>query len=73
MYILNLTENTGLLLLGVMVSGIVEEAPLAAMLAATAATDVAWNCGDQVINLGEQVARHARGRPSWYTGSAPWQ
>lgn len=53
------SAGAGLLLLGVVVSGLVEDAPLVAMLAASAATYVAWDCGEHAINLGEQVGRQA--------------
>lgn len=54
------STGAGLILMTVVVSGLVEDAPVTLMLAATAATYVAWDCGEQAINLGEQVGRQAR-------------
>lgn len=55
--------GTGLLLFGVFLSGLVNGAATVALLAATAATIVAWDCGEQAINLGEHVGRQARTWP----------
>lgn len=54
--------GTGAILFGVFVSGMVEDAPVWAMLAATAATVVAWDSSEQAINLGQQVGRQAQTR-----------
>lgn len=56
--------GAGLVLATVVVSALVEHAPTAALLGATAATYVAWDCGEHAINLGEQVGRQAR---TWKT------
>lgn len=53
------TAGTGTILLGVFVSGILYDASVLALLAGTAATVVAWDCGEQAINLGEQIGRAA--------------
>lgn len=52
--------GTAALLVTVIVSGMVEDAPVWALFAATAATYVAWDCGEQAINMAEQVGRQAR-------------
>lgn len=57
------SAGTGLILLGVFVSGLLYDASVVALLAGTAAVVVAWDCGEQAINLGEQVGREARTWP----------
>lgn len=56
------TTGTALLLVGVVTSGIVYGAAPTSLLAATAATVVAWDLGEQAINVSEHVGRAARGR-----------
>lgn len=51
--------GTAGLLVGVLTSGVVHGAPLASLLGATVATVVAWDTGEQAINLGEQVGSRA--------------
>lgn len=58
-----MNAGTALLLLGVFLSGLVAGASPVALLAATGATIVAWDCGEQAINLGEHVGRQARSWP----------
>lgn len=53
------SAGAGMLLLTVIVSGLVQDAPVVAMLVATAAIYVAWDVGEQAINLGRQVGRQA--------------
>lgn len=53
------TVGTGLVLLGTFVSGIVNGAGTWALLASMAATVLAWDLGEQAVNLGEQVGRAA--------------
>lgn len=54
------TAGTALLLVGVVTSGVVYGASRVPLLAATAATIVAWDLGEQAINLSEHVGRAAR-------------
>lgn len=56
------TGGAALLLVGVVTSGVVYGAEAAPLLVATAATIVAWDLGEQAINMSEQVGRTAR---SW--------
>lgn len=51
--------GTGLLLIGVLLSGVVHGASRPFLLAGAVATVVAWDVGEQGINLGEQVGRRA--------------
>lgn len=51
--------GTGFLLIGVLVSGVVHGATRPYLLAGAAATVVAWDIGEQGINLGEQVGSRA--------------
>lgn len=53
------TAGTGTILLSVFVSGLLQDATVGAMLAGTTATVVAWDLGEQAINMGEQVGRGA--------------
>lgn len=53
------SAGAGMILLTVIVSGLVQDAPVVAMLVATAAIYVAWDVGEQAINLGQQVGRQA--------------
>lgn len=55
-----ITIGTGMVLLGVFFSGIVYGASMGRLLAATVATVVAWDLGEQAVNLGEHVGRQAR-------------
>lgn len=55
--------GTGLILLGVFLSGLLHGASTTVLLAATAATIIAWDCGEQAINLGEHLGRQARTWP----------
>lgn len=55
--------GTGTILLGVFVSGLLYDASVKALLAGTAATVVAWDFGEQAVNMGEQVGRQARTWP----------
>lgn len=52
--------GTGLLLVGAFLSGILYGASAGGILTATAAAVIAWDLGEQAINLGEQVGREAR-------------
>lgn len=52
-------SGTGLLLIGVLLSGVVHGASRPFLLAGAAATVVAWDVGEQGINLGEQVGSRA--------------
>lgn len=54
------TGGTALVLVSVLTSGVVYGAEQFALLAGTAATVVAWDLGEQAINLGEHVGRRAR-------------
>lgn len=54
-----ISAGTGAILLTVFVAGMVEGAAKPAMLAATASTVAAWDCGEQGINLGQQIGRQA--------------
>jgi len=58
-----ITAGTALVLLDVVASGVVHGASATALLAATVATVVAWDVGEQAVNLGEQVGRQAKTRP----------
>lgn len=51
--------GTGLLLIGVLLSGVVHGASRPFLLAGAAASVVAWDVGEQGINLGEQVGSRA--------------
>lgn len=57
------SAGTGVILVGVFFSGFVSGAATVALLAATAATVVAWDLGEQAVNLGEQLGRQARTWP----------
>lgn len=57
------TAGTGAVLLGVFASGVVSGAPAPRLLAATVATVVAWDLGEQAVNMGEHVGREARTWP----------
>lgn len=54
-----ISAGTGGILLSVFVAGMVQGAAVPAMLAATASTVAAWDCGEQAINLGQQIGRQA--------------
>ena len=56
------TAGTALLLVGAVGSGIAREAGSLVLLASVVATVVAWDVGEQAINLGEQVGRQAETR-----------
>lgn len=56
------TAGTALVLVGVVGSGVSMEADTLTLLAAVVATVVAWDLGEQAINLGEQVGRQAQSR-----------
>ena len=56
------TAGTALILVGVAGSGVAQDAGSLALLASVVATVVAWDVGEQAINLGEQVGRQARTR-----------
>lgn len=56
------TGGAALLLVGVVTSGVVYGADAVPLLVATAATVLAWDLGEQAINMSEQVGRTAR---SW--------
>ncbi|WP_226012840.1 DUF7519 family protein [Halomicrobium salinisoli] len=53
------TVGTALLFVGVVASGVFRGSPLLALLAATVATVVAWDAGEQAVSLGRQVGRQA--------------
>lgn len=55
--------GTGLLLLSIILGGYLHGASVPVLLAATAATVVAWDVGEQGINMCEQVGREARTWP----------
>lgn len=57
-----LIAGTGLLVISVLVSGVLLGSSQVLLLVATAAAIVAWDVGEQGINLGQQVGRGAR---SW--------
>lgn len=57
------TAGTGTVLAGVLTSGVVYGAPAVSLLAATVATVVAWDLGEQAVNMGEHVGREARTWP----------
>lgn len=52
------------LFLGVLTSGVVHGAPALFLLGATIATVVAWDVGEQAVNLGEQVGTRAVSWPA---------
>ena len=56
------TAGTALLLVGAVGSGVAREADSLVLLASVVATVVAWDVGEQAINLGEQVGRQAETR-----------
>lgn len=56
------TGGAALLLVGVVTSGVVYGASALALLAATAASILAWDLGEQAINLSEHVGRRAQSR-----------
>ncbi|WP_225334016.1 DUF7519 family protein [Halomicrobium urmianum] len=53
------TVGTALLFVGVVASGVFQGSPLLALLAASVATVVAWDAGEQAVSLGRQVGRQA--------------
>lgn len=53
------TVGTALLFVGVVASGVFRGSPLLALLAASVATVVAWDAGEQAVSLGRQVGRQA--------------
>lgn len=57
------------LLLGVFLSGFVHGASTLALLVATVATVVAWDVGEQAVNMGEHLGRGAR---TWPVELAHW-
>lgn len=54
------TTGAALLLVGVVTSGVVYGASTVPLLVATAATILAWDLGEQAINMAEQVGRASR-------------
>lgn len=56
------TAGSALLLVGVVASGVVYGASQVPLLAAMVATVLAWDLGEQAINMSEQVGRAARTR-----------
>lgn len=54
--------GTGLLVISVLISGILIGTPQVMLLGATAAAIVAWDVGEQGINLPQQVGRSAKTR-----------
>lgn len=54
--------GAGGLFVAVLVGAVVQEASFDALLASTAAGVVAWDSGEQAINVGEQLGREARTR-----------
>jgi len=56
------SAGAGGILVAVLASGFLQDASVVALLAATAATVVAWDAAEQAINLGEHVGREARTR-----------
>lgn len=55
-----ISAGTGGILLTVFVAGMVNDAAVAAMLGAMASTVAAWDCGEQAVNLGQQIGRQAK-------------
>lgn len=64
------TAGTAIVLANAFLSGLVYGAETLALLGATAATVVAWDLGEQAVNLGEQVGRPARTWPAEVTHGA---
>lgn len=57
------SAGSGLLVVCVLLAGLMTEAGTLPILAATAATVVAWDAGEQAVSLGEHVGRRARAWP----------